>query len=513
MNSQGVNSKKQVKIGAILSYVSVAFNMILGVIYTPWMINKIGRSEYGIYGVAMSIISLCTMDFGLGQAVTRFISKYLAQNKEDSLKKFLGTSIKAYIILDIIISIVLVVVYFFIENIYISFTAEELDELKHIYIILIITSAVGFPLQILNGILNANEEFIFQKSIDILTKTLVVFSGVAVLCLNGELMSLVIVNSAFSIISAFIKLLYSRKNGLIRIDFSKTDRKMIGDVFSFSMWITTILILQRMILNIMPTILGITSGSSEVAVFSMGVTIHGYTYSLTGAISGLFMARVTKYKFSNRHGLNDIEELMIKVGRIQVLVLGAILSVFLITGKEFVLLWLGNQFSDTFMVALLIMIPLIFISSTGIAETYLNVEGKLRYETYAIAVTALASSLLSFLWSKECGAVGAAAGLLVGYVIGSVAMMSVIYSRVLHLRMKRYYVECLLKMSPAVLTTIIFGLIVKLLLTRNNWISLLIKCLILICIYFISFWLLEANKYEKELICSFCGRIMKNERD
>ena len=42
-----MNSNNQIKLGALLSYFSIAVNVIAGLFYTPWMINsiEIGRAH------------------------------------------------------------------------------------------------------------------------------------------------------------------------------------------------------------------------------------------------------------------------------------------------------------------------------------------------------------------------------------------------------------------------------------------------------------------------------------
>lgn len=52
------NTSKQIKYGAILSYVSIVLNVVAGLIYTPWMVKIIGKSDYGLYTLAYSLISL-----------------------------------------------------------------------------------------------------------------------------------------------------------------------------------------------------------------------------------------------------------------------------------------------------------------------------------------------------------------------------------------------------------------------------------------------------------------------
>lgn len=49
--------KSQYKTGAILSYSSVVFNTVAGLIYTPWMISCIGADDYGLYTLALSVVN------------------------------------------------------------------------------------------------------------------------------------------------------------------------------------------------------------------------------------------------------------------------------------------------------------------------------------------------------------------------------------------------------------------------------------------------------------------------
>ena len=88
----------QLKAGATISYLALGINIITGLLYTPWMINSIGRTNFGLYTLAMSVISLFVFDFGLSSAVTRFIAKYLAMDRPDLANKCLGLVYKLSLI-------------------------------------------------------------------------------------------------------------------------------------------------------------------------------------------------------------------------------------------------------------------------------------------------------------------------------------------------------------------------------------------------------------------------------
>ena len=62
--------KNEIKIGAILSYIIVGINILIGFIYTPILIRTLGQAEYGLYSLVYSFMSYLTiLDFGLGNCL------------------------------------------------------------------------------------------------------------------------------------------------------------------------------------------------------------------------------------------------------------------------------------------------------------------------------------------------------------------------------------------------------------------------------------------------------------
>ena len=47
----------QLKVGALLNYVVLGLNSLIGLLYTPYMLRMMGQSEYGIYSLAASVIA------------------------------------------------------------------------------------------------------------------------------------------------------------------------------------------------------------------------------------------------------------------------------------------------------------------------------------------------------------------------------------------------------------------------------------------------------------------------
>ena len=51
----------QLKLGSVISYIQIAAGIVIGLIYTPWMIRLLGDSEYGLYHTAISTISMLSV--------------------------------------------------------------------------------------------------------------------------------------------------------------------------------------------------------------------------------------------------------------------------------------------------------------------------------------------------------------------------------------------------------------------------------------------------------------------
>ncbi len=156
------NSSKQIKIGGVISYLTIGFTIVSGLLYTPWMISVIGQSNFGLFTLTTSLITMVTIDLGLSQSVTRFVSKYRAEKDSESIRKFLGIAYKLFILLAFVFLLSLLLVYFNVDRIYRELTQNEIEKVKVLLSIAGLYAVFSFPFHPLDGIIVSGEWFIFQ---------------------------------------------------------------------------------------------------------------------------------------------------------------------------------------------------------------------------------------------------------------------------------------------------------------------------------------------------------------
>jgi O-antigen/teichoic acid export membrane protein len=494
--------------GALISYASIFINIIVGILYTPWMIKQIGQSNYGLYTLAITVISFFTFDFGLGEAVSKFISKYRFENQYNKVDDFLGITFKLYFGIDIVIFIILFTAYCFLGKIYAELSLEEIEKFKFVFIIAAIYATTIFPFQPLNGILIAFEKFVFIKTLDIISRVLIVISMVFALLLGYKLNALIIVNAVSGILITTIKVLYIYKNKLIRINFRSNERKLLKEIIVFSGWAALAAFSQRLIFNITPTLLAALSGSEHVAKFAVASTIEGFVWTFTAALNGLFLPKVTRMLFENNPNIK-IERLMTKVGRIQLFILGLIFSGFILVGKEFIGLWLNNDYLDVYNIVIFLIIPSLINLTQQIAVTSLTAAGKNKFIAYGYLISGITSITLSIVLSKSLGAIGAGIAICIGYSIGTVFYMNFVFMKQIQLNIVRFFNNCHVKVMWPIIITIIFGQVLKFIISSGSWILLIIKIIILSIFYFALLWRFVFNNFEKELVFQIIDKVRK----
>jgi O-antigen/teichoic acid export membrane protein len=462
------------------------------------MIHSIGKENFGLYTLAMSVISLFVFDFGLSTAVIRFLSKYLAEGRQDKANNCLGIVYKLYFVIDALLLLCLIGVYFFIPQIYDSLTAEELDKFKIVYIIASCFSVISFPFIPVNGVLSANEKFIQLKICELINKLLIVGLMSMCLLLGYGLYALVSVNAIAGVIMIVLKLCVIRKYTSTRVNFSYSNNSERRELLSYSGWTTLISLSQRLIMNIAPSILGCFSGSASIAVFSIALTIEGYVFVFTGAINGMLMPKVSRI-YANEGG--NVLPLMIKVGRIQLMVILTFTLIFYSIGADFIRLWVGESFSLSFYCAIFLTLPCIFHIPQEVASTAVFSENKVKKLAFVCMAMAATNLAFAFGLTPLLGPIGVSVSVCIAYIVRTIGH-NIIYYRDLHIDIANFFKQVYLPMIIPTIIILAVGLLLNHLFISTSWIYFGLKAIILVAVAIRSYWAIYMNSFEKQLLSS-----------
>lgn len=487
--------------GAVISYFSIFLNIVISLVYTPWMIHQIGVSDYGLYSLVGAFLGYFMLDFGLSGTITRFISKYRAEGNEQKVENMLGLTAKVYFALDTIIFLVLFVLYFFLTNIFGSgLTPEEIEKLKVLYCIAGIFSVLSFLFKPVSGAMMAYEFFVANKLLDMLVRVGTVVFIVIMLLLGGNVYHLVFITGFVGFSAALLRYTIFIKKSKLKINWRYFEKEELIGLFSFSVWVLVVQLSQMFRLSLIPTILGICSNTTEISVFSVGRNLEGMVYTISAALNGLFLPMVSRLvRSGDRKGIMN---LMIRVGRIQLFIILLIFSGFVVFGQPFIRLWVGETFKVSYYVFLLLVFVNILSLTMQIGMDLVYAENKIKHTALRVLISSLIGLVLSIIVAPRYGALGCAAATGVALVLTQILYVD-FYQRKMGLDMGCFFKNCHLKIMPLMVAYAIVGYFICSNLAINSWLMLIVVIGVYMMGYFAIAWLFLANDYEKNLILGF----------
>ena len=487
----------QVKWGIILSYLLILLNTLFGFLVTPYMIGCLGESEYGVYKTISSLSSaLMVLDFGIGSTVMRFVAKFRASEDVDCIPNYIAMSLLQATAMSGLVLIIGAVVFFSIKPMYIeTFSSVELSEAQLLFCILLFNMILHVFENVINGVITGSNRLVFGNGIKVIRLILRTAMIVCILTVYASAIVLALIDLFITIVTMVVEYVYTAKTLKIKPRYSRWDRSLFleSGKYMLLMFLTSVAI--QINNNLDNVIIGAISGPALVTVYSMGLLIFGMYESLSTSISAIILPTVTDLLKRDEDG-EKIQSLIIKVGRIQFLLLGAVVVGFACIGKSFINIWLGKRYEDVYIISLILMVPSLFELCVNVCLAILRAKNKLVFRTCILCISTLLNASVTILAVKYWSYIGAAIGTALSFILGSVFVMNLFYYKELHLPMIKIYIEIMRGILPCLIAsgTLLFAVSRYI---TGGWLELVINIIAFCIVYGILLMLFGLSTEEK----------------
>ena len=98
-----LSKSNELKLGTILSYAQTVMSMVISLVYTPVMLDLLGKTEYGLYNIAASTVSYVTLlNMGFSSSYVRFFSRCKADKDDKRLAKTNGVFMLVFLVIGVL---------------------------------------------------------------------------------------------------------------------------------------------------------------------------------------------------------------------------------------------------------------------------------------------------------------------------------------------------------------------------------------------------------------------------
>ena len=273
---------------------------------------------------------------------------------------------------------------------------------------------------------------------------------------------------------------------------------LLSEVLGFSLYVFIGSIVDMLFWATDKVILGMEASTTALAVYNIGVTFNAMFTQLSTAVSGVLQPKMT-IMVKQERSIEELSAVFIRVGRLQYCLLSLVLSGFIVFGQAFLRRWAGNDYADSYWIALVTMIPLMvpLIQNTGISIVMAQNKHKFRSLTYlAIAIVNVVST---YLLVPKLGAIGAAICSGVSYILGQGIIMNLYYYHVTKINIPLFWKNILsISAVPGVL--LLLGLAANLRVDfSKSWGILFAGISLYSLLFAVGSYFLSFNAYEKDI--------------
>lgn len=498
----------QIKFGVILSYISQGAQILVTLLYTPVLLKLLGQSQYGIYQITASVVAfLSVMTFGFSGSYLRFYAE-IKHKEPEKLSQLNGSYLLIFFILGLI---VLILGFILSANTGVvlggKLTDSELVTAEHLMYILVLNCFFQFILIVFNNNIIAHERFIPMQLI-VLMGTLLNPCLTFPLLLSGTgAIGMGIALFTITLIQLLIEVYYCLRKLKVRFSFRNLELGLIKDIGSFSFFIFIETIVSLINVSLDRFLIGKLIGAVATAIYAVGGQINTLYTTVSQSLSSVFAPRINKLVQQGNKD-SEINGIFIKVGSLQYVILGLILTGFFTFGKRFMILWAGPDYVESYYIAMVLIIPNTINLIQNIAYEVQRAKNLQKYRSYIWIIIAALNAIISIFLIKEFGPIGAAIGTATAWVIGSGFIMNIFYKKKAGLDVLSFWKK-ILRISIGLIVPVILGVILKeytLTCPVRHYILLILAYIV---IYMISMFFLGSNRNERKYVLGYMHRFTK----
>jgi len=491
-------SRNERRFGAALGLVGVFAGVLVGLLLTPIMLKYLDKSYFGLYQLIGAFVGyFALMDFGISGTLSRYIAKYQAEGDKTQQDNLFSMCMIIYFVIGILLLGVGYGIYQNLSRIFEhSLTPEELSLSKIMFVIVlgsVFTTVLG---RAYIGAINGCERFIFSRIVSIVTMLLRIGVIVSILMCGKKVVGVVVGEAFITLLIFALNFVYARFALKIRFKLHYWDWQIFAEVMSYAFWLFLGALVLQINFRLGRVLLGIMTTTSLVAVYAIAMQINTFYNALPCTITQVFLPEATRLVIDNASG-EKLTRFMIGPSRYQLMLLGGLLSGFLLIGRQFITLWAGPEYIEAWTVGILVLIPVTIPLFQNMVLQILQAKALIRTRSLINLGLAATNAVISISLVRAYGLLGPAIGTAVVLSVGHGVILNLYYHYGVGLNMILFFRETCNKILPTIIISLIPGIVVTYLPVGNGWFGLTVRGMLFSAIYATLMWFYGMNINER----------------
>ncbi len=408
----------------------------IGFFLAPFVVHRLGDTQYGIWTLVLSLTGYFgLLDLGIRSSVGRFVARYISLDDSSKVNEIVSSAMFILSGGSALGLIAILGLQYFFDGFRIdpSFAGPARAAL----FIAGLNVVIALPLGVFSSVLVALERFDVITAISVagaLTRASLV---ICLLSLNYGLLALAVVTIAVSLAESSGMVLCAKhfypalapRRRFIRVTAAK-------ELLGFGLYRFVWIVANQLIFYTDSVVIGLFLGAGAITYYSIAGSLVNYARNIVSlATDTLYPAAA---RLDTKRDLEGLRDLQVFGTSVAILVGFPICAVLIFLGKQFITLWMGQQYSISARYLVVLMIPQVASMSQYTSALILAAMARHRVLAYIVICEALANLILSIILVRKFGLIGVAWGTTIPHLISSLFLVPGYTLRTLHMPVLSY---------------------------------------------------------------------------
>jgi O-antigen/teichoic acid export membrane protein len=487
---------KKIARNALANGAGFAVEAIIAFCMLPYIIHLIGESAYGIWTLTISLTGyMGILNLGLRPAINKYIAQYNILGEKEKMKELVQASLFCYMICAVIVLIASIVISLYANKIF-NIPVEYKQAAPILFLLVGIQVSLGLVSVVYGGVISGLQRYDINNGIEI---SVMLSRTVIILCFLGRypnIYTVAIAHFSMTIIGYILTVIIGIKiSGINNIKITKLPtREILFTIFSFSVITFIIGIVGSIMSYIDSIIIGSLLTMTAVTYYTIGSRLVKYTQSLLGVLMNVLAPAASEM---DAKGDKNIGQMYLFSSKVCAIVAFPILSFLIIQGKQFITLWVGANFADSYQIMVILCLGGLVVFPQLNAGPILYGLAKHRIIMWISIIEGIISVAVSIVLCKYLGVIGIAIGLAFPKAFLGGVVYPVYLSRLINLKWSDLITKCYLRAMVSTVPVATVLIISIFYLPSNSWLVFFSQLLGCVIIHACASWILGLTRDEK----------------
>jgi O-antigen/teichoic acid export membrane protein len=414
--------KRRILQGSASNLIRVILGMLISLVLPHFLVHHLGTAEYSAWVLILQLAAYVNfLDLGLQTAIGKFIAEYTAAGNAIAARKTVSTAFTVMVGAAILGALAIFGMVWQVPRLFTQMPAALVGDVRCGLMAVGFSVAFGLPFGVFLSTFTGLQEYGFPTVLIASSRVVSTAGLIALLLMHGTLVQMALLMAVCNIATALLQFAGWKRYASKRIAF---------DLFGFDKQTSSLLLEYCGILTIWTIGSLLISGLDTAIVGHFDYRNTGY-YAIASSATNFMLLLVSNLmgpllpaisSLQVRRTPLELGGLLVTTTRLSTALLAMLGIPLLFLGFPLLRIWVGVTYASHALIYLEVLVAANIVRQLAYPYALMVVGlGKQRFATVSPVLEAIVNLTVSILLARRYGAIGVAAGTLIGAFAGVIA--------------------------------------------------------------------------------------------